>query len=236
MFLFDAFLHEVHHSLIIGLQAKYNLQTAGLTHGLEQLPGQILLEPHLAGPLRVHLGVDQLGAEAFGRRQRKALIGEEKERRLVALHQLLEILNYLFRLPLPKVLMVERQRAKCAIFIVTAARELNRQDRLRREVLAERHSIKVRRREGINVFGIERLIDDDLTILAVDQVWDLTEVACPLELMHHFQEGGLPFEDHEIIRELEHRFGPSKIVDQPGEDAAPNGQMHIGIGLLDQTA
>src|SRR5437899_10035396 len=36
--LFDAFLHEVHDSLVIGLQAEYDLQTAGLTHGLEQLP------------------------------------------------------------------------------------------------------------------------------------------------------------------------------------------------------
>ena len=175
-------------------------------------------------------------AQPLGGRQRKTLIGKEEEGCLVLLHERLEILNHLFGLALPEILVIQRQRAECTIFVIAATRKLNRKDGLGRKVLSEVDAVEVRRRQGVNVLGIERLIHDDFTVLPIDEVRDLAEVLLAFQLVHQFQQSGFAFEHDIIVGELKHRIGAAEVVHQPGKDAAADGQMHVGVGLLDQPA
>src|SRR5205807_10238373 len=108
--------------------------------------------------------------------------------------------------------------AEGTVLVIAAAGKLDGENGLGCEVLAERKAVKVRRRQRIDVFGKERLVDDSLPVLPVDEIRHLAEIALPLQLMDELQQGSLPFKDHKVIGKLEHRLDPPEVVHQPGED------------------
>src|SRR5207253_10669588 len=136
-------------------------------------------------------GLDELAAETLGGRQGEALVGEEEERRLVPLHEPFHVVRDLFRGPLPEILVIQCQGAEGTVLVIAAAGKLDGENGLGREVLAERKAVKVRRRQRIDVFGKERLVDDGLPVLTVDEVRHLAEIALPLQLMDELQQGSL---------------------------------------------
>src|SRR3989449_11308077 len=95
------------------------------SHQLEQVPRQVLFEPHLAGPLGVDPGLDELAAETPGRRQGEALVREEEERRLIPLHEPFQVVHDLFRGPLPEILVIQRQGAEGTVLVIAPTGKLD---------------------------------------------------------------------------------------------------------------
>src|SRR6185295_8025996 len=74
----DAFLHEIHDSLIERFQTKDNFQTASIPHEREKITRQMLFEPHLSCPLNTQVSLTYLLAESLGGGQRETFIGKKE--------------------------------------------------------------------------------------------------------------------------------------------------------------
>ena len=231
--LLDAFFHEVHHALIERLEAEHELEAARIPHECEQIARKILFKPHLGRPLNVQFPVENLLTHPLRRRQREALVCEEEVRRAVFLRQHLQIINRLAGVLLSEILVIERQGAKGAVLVIAPPGELNRQDGRWRQITSQRKSVIVWRGKGVDIFGIKRLIDRDLAVLAVDQIGYLAKIAFAIQLSDQFKQCGLSLEHDKVIGQIKEARAPPQIIDQPSKDTPPDRQMKIGVRLLD---
>ena len=234
--LLDALLHEIHDALIERLQSKHDLETTRITHGRQEFTGEVLFEPHFAGPLDVQLMLRHLLTEPLGGSQRKTFVGKKEILRPIPLLEPFQLFNGPAGVFLPEILVIKREGAERAIFVVAPARKLDRQDRLRREILIQRKPIVVRRRQLVHILRVEGLIDRDFPVLAIDQVRHLAEIFLPGHLIDQLQQRRLSLKHHNVVGDIEQTRTATNIIDQAGKDTAPDRNMQIRSRFLDQSA
>ncbi len=108
--------------------------------------------------------------------------------------------------------MIEGQRTERTIFVVTAARKLNRENRFGREIEIQRESVIIRGWKLVYILRIEGLIDRDLPVLPIDQVGHFTVIFLTGQLIDQFQQGCFPLEYDDIIGELEQAGASANVV------------------------
>ena len=53
----------------------------------------------------------------------------------------------------------------------------------------------------------------DLAVLAIDQIGHFAQILLSRHLVHQLEQGGLPFEDHDVVGNVEETGTAAKIVD-----------------------
>src|SRR5436309_759100 len=148
-------------------------------------------------------------------------------------HRNLQIINRLAGVLLSEILVIERQGAKGAVLVIAPPGELNRQDGRWRQITSQRKSVIVWRGKGVDIFGIKRLIDRDLAVLAVDQIGYLAKIAFAIQLSDQFKQCGLSLEHDKVIGQIKEARAPPQIIVHPSKAAPTDRQMKIGVRLLD---
>src|SRR5262245_9802725 len=174
----------------------------------------MLLEPHFASPVDVYPAINHLLTQPLRRRQGETFIRKEEIADAVPLLEPIQLLNRPSRILLPEILVIEGERTERAILVIAPARELDREHRLRGQVPSEGKSVIVGSGKLIQIFGVEGLVDDDLTVLTIDQVRHLAKILFSPHLIDQLEQGSLTFEYNDIVRDIKQTGTTAQVVDE----------------------
>ena len=200
-------VHQLQHSLHAGLIAEVEILTPGLLRILPYLlVEQALLKPHVRRPHDPHLALDQPARELPEQGRRVGFVGKVKVFGAIFVSQKLNIRERILDLlrPVASGIALAMVAELAATPVTTARRQIGQNPR-RHEILLQRQTVEVRRRQCRQILCITGRRDMDPGLVFIDRVRHLSQAALGPHRRDQLNKGRLPFIDHGTVEVLEQR-------------------------------